>query len=121
MKRVGTLGDAWSTSPSGVEGAFQNAIAAQDPQAAQLIESQRFPGEDYITALARVANTLVLAESQRRLLQVQLQRAQQGLPPLDSGQYGMGVNLGLSPETLKMIGFGAVGLLAVFLLMRGRK
>ena len=79
------------------------------------------PGEDWLAAGIRLANTVVMADSQRRLLNVQIARAQQNLPPLDTSQYGVGVNVGLSPDTMKLLGFGALGLVALMLLgRRGR-
>lgn len=110
----------------GLAVAYENALAAQDPELADTVSgAQRF-GEDYISALARVVNTYVLADSQRKLLNVQLDRARQGLPPLDSSQYGLGANVsvGFSPDTLKLVGYGALGLLALFAVStfsRGRK
>lgn len=107
-------------SPYGAEGAYANAIAAQDPALNAAISTAKLPGEDYIAAALRVAQSYVMADSQRRLLNVQLERAQQGLPPLDSGQYGLGVSVGLSPDVQKMLLIGAAALAAVFLLKRGR-
>jgi len=104
----------------GYQLAYENAIAAGDPALAQTISQTQIPGESYINAALRVAQSVVLADSQRRLLNAQLSRAQQGLPPLDASQYGLGVNLGLSPDTLKLVGFGLLGLAAVFYLSRGR-
>lgn len=74
-------------------------------------------GESIIDALARAASTLALADSQRRLLNIQLERARRGQPPLDSSQYGLGVNVGLSPQTILLIG-GV--LIAALLLLRRR-
>jgi hypothetical protein len=117
------IGDAsvtWTpqsmTSPYGAEGAYANAIAAQDPALNATVNAARLPGEDYINAALRVAQSYVLADSQRKLLNVQMQRAQQGLPPLDSGQYGLGVSMGLSPDTQKLLLYG-VGALALVMLL----
>ena len=77
-------------------------------------------GESWTDTLARVLPTLVLADSQRRLLAVQMDRANRGLPPLDSSQYGLGVSMGLSPQTLALAGLGIVALLGVVYLTRRR-
>lgn len=106
-------------SPYGLDGALQNALAAQDPALNQTIVGARVPGEDYIATALRVAQSYILADSQRRLLNAQLTRAQQGLPPLDSSQYGLGVSLGLSADTQKWLMYGAGGLLVAYLLYRG--
>lgn len=118
------LGDFnWSASPVGIDGAYQNAIATADKSVDSAIQTERLPGEDYITAGLRVLNTYFMADSQRKLLNVQLERAKQGLPPLDSTQYGLGVSLGLSPETQRvlMIGAGILGAAALLFMARRRR
>jgi hypothetical protein len=112
------IGDAsvtWTpqsmTSPYGAEGAYANAIAAQDPALNATVNAARLRART--TSMPRCGShkAIVLADSQRKLLNVQMQRAQQGLPPLDSGQYGLGVSMGLSPDTQKLLLYG-VGALA---------
>lgn len=105
----------------GLQLAYENALAQQDPGLAQAVKQSALPGEDWISAAFRVAQSAVLAESQRRLLNVQIERAKQGMQPLDASQYGLGVNVGLSPQTLKMVGIGAAALVVVLLLARSRK
>ena len=100
--------------------AYQTAIMRQDPALSNAIEAMALPGEDWISAAFRVANSAVLAESQRRLLKVQIERAKAGMQPLDASQYGLGVNVGLSPQTIKMIGLGAAALVVVYLISRKR-
>ena len=102
--------------------AFQQSLMAADPSLAQTVANVQAPSENYFDAMLRAANSLILADSQRRLLAVQLDRAKQGLPPLDSGQYGLGVNVGISPETQRslMIGAGVVGL-ALLVLYAGKR
>ncbi len=107
-----------------LELAYQQSLMAADPTLAQAVSNVQAPSENYFDAMLRAVNTLILADSQRRLLAVQLDRAKAGLAPLDSGQYGLGVNVGLSPETQRslMIGAGVVGLalLALYATKRGR-
>ena len=67
-------------------------------------------GEPWYETLASVLPKLVLADNQRRLLNIQLERAQTGKPPLDSSNYGLGVNVGLSPDTSKIVMYGLVAL-----------
>lgn len=103
----------------GLQLAYENALQAQDPEVAQAVQSQKFPGEDFLTAAARVLQTYTMADSQRRLLQAQMQRAQQGLPPLNASQYGLGMTFGLSPDTMKLVGLG-IGALALLYLVKRR-
>ena len=105
------LGDTWGNDPT-----LQAIDAAAPGVVAQA--QQAFPGEDILTAIAKMAPQLLLANNQRQLLNIQLQRAQNGQTPLDASQFGLGVNVGLSPDTSKMLMIGGAALLAVFLLPR---
>lgn len=114
-----TMGDRWGaeTSPSGFDLLYRVELDKLVPGSSAQAERVRQPGEDYLTAFLRVANGLILSDAQRRLLNVQIQRAQQGLPPLDSSQYGLGVSVGASPDLTRLawvVGLGALGLLALF-------
>lgn len=60
-------------------------------------------------------------KAQKKVLDLQLQRAQAGLPPLDINmqQYGLtgpSVGVGIESNTLKFLGWGAAALAAVYLL-----
>lgn len=81
-------------------------------------EEIRVAGEDWISAISRAMGTVAMADYQRRLLNVQLDRARQGLPPLDASQYGVGVNVQAPQLNLLLIGGLA---LAAVLLLRGRR
>lgn len=66
--------------------------------------------------LASIVGTVVQAEAQRDLLKVNLQRAQQGLPPLNAQQYMPGVNVGVASDTQRMVYIlGGLALAAVVL------
>jgi hypothetical protein len=60
-------------------------------------------------------------KAQKKVLDMQLARAQAGLPPLDIDmrQYGLtgpSVGVGIESNTLKYLGWGAAALAAVYLL-----
>lgn len=74
----------------------------------------------YQTAI-RVMGGLIMTDYQRRLLNVQLERAQQGLPPLDAAQYGVGVNVGLSADTQKILIIGGLALAGLIVFMGSRR
>lgn len=78
------------------------------------------PTQDWITTISRAMSTVIMADAQRRVLNVQLERAKQGLPPMDSSQYGLGLSVGLSPTVERLVLFGGLALLAVFMFKRGR-
>lgn len=113
---------ATGSSPTGMSGAWANAIDAIAPGAAQDAAQSVTPGTpDYIAELFKFGQLYVTTDAQRRLLNIQLDRARNNLPPLDSSQYGLGVNVGLSPSTLKTAAFVALGIGALFLLMPKRR
>jgi hypothetical protein len=105
------------SGPMDIEMDFQAAVEQTAPGIMDKARIMAKEGESVIDSLARAASTIAMADSQRRLLNIQLERARQGKAPLDSSQYGLGVNVGLSPQTILLIG-GA--LLAVVLLARRR-
>jgi hypothetical protein len=91
-------------------------IGAIAPGLATIAEEIRVSGEDWISAISRAMGTVAMADYQRRLLNVQLDRARQGLPPLDSSQYGVGVNV-QAPQ-LNLLLIGGLALAAILLLRR---
>lgn len=74
---------------------------------------------EWVNALSMAARTYAITDAQRRLLNIQVDRAQQGLEPLDSSQYGVGVNVGVAADTrTMMIVLGGVAALALVLATR---
>lgn len=74
-------------------------------------------GENWIAAISRAMGQVAMADYQRRLLNVQLERARQGLPPLDASQYGVGVTVGAAPQ-LNLLLLGGLALVAILVLRR---
>ena len=70
------------------------------------IDQVQQPGESWMDTLQRSLPNLIAGVSQYQLLQVQLDRARAGLPPLDMSQYAAGVQVGVSPE-VKNLMYGA--------------
>jgi hypothetical protein len=119
------LGDRWAfeTSPRFNDAEYMASIYNIAPQVKPAVEANKVPGESYFDAFLRVANAVVLTDAQRRLLNIQIQRAAQGLPPLDSSQYGLGVSVGVSPEITRIawvVGLGLLGVLVLGQLSRRR-
>lgn len=53
----------------------------------------------------------------QQLNQINVARARQGLPPIDTSRYtGTAVNVGLTPQTQQLIMYGGLALLAVLLI-----
>ncbi|NBQ47013.1 MAG: hypothetical protein EBU33_00950 [Sphingobacteriia bacterium] len=69
--------------------------------------------DDWLTIAKQGLN---LVQTQQ-LNQINVARAKQGLPPIDTSRYtGMGVNLGLTPQTQQLVMYGGLALLAVLLI-----
>jgi hypothetical protein len=101
---------------------YTGAVGAIDPNVAAGVTAAQAPQESWTQALLRVgpdlAKTLVTADAQRKLLDVQMQRAAQGLPPLNSSNYGLGVSVGLDPNMQRYLLLGGAALLMLLLLKR---
>lgn len=91
------------------------------PGSVSLTQNAQATGEAWYESLARLLPTLAATYQQKQLLQIQVDRARQGLPPLNASQYGAGFNIGLSQDTQNMILIGGLALLGVFLLTRKRR
>lgn len=81
--------------------------------------------KDIVFGVSQAYLTAQQLNAQKKVLDMQLARAKQGLPPLeiDMQQYGLtgpAVQVGMSPETRNLLIYGAVGLAAVYLLGRRR-
>jgi|SRR4051812_30026375 hypothetical protein len=100
---------------------FSLSLDSIAPGTSAAVADSQAPGESWIDALGRILPGLVMADSQRRLLNVQMDRARQGLPPLDASQVGLGVSVGLSDSTRNLLivgGLAAAGLVAYSLSRR---
>jgi len=76
---------------------------------------------DFATSLTDVAKAYASYSSTQKLLDLNIQRAAQGLPPLDSSQVGMGINVGVSPAVQQMLIWGGGAALAIWLFTTIRK
>jgi len=108
------LGDRWGaeTSPDGFELAYADAANQIAPGIVDFAQSIATAGETIISAINRARTQVAMTNQQRDLLDLQLQRAQQGLPPLNVNAVNQG-GLTLTP-TMMIVG----GLLLVYLLTR---
>lgn len=105
---------------------------AEDPATASSTTPMSSGVMSSISNLVNVAAQAYLTKSQmdaqKSLLDVQLQRAAQGLPPLNinPSQYGLTpqIGVGLSPQTQSLVMWGGIALLAALVLPKllgGRK
>lgn len=101
--------------------AVANQTQAAAPSTAQKIK-------DVVLALSQGYLTVQQMRAQEKVLDMQLQRAKTGQPPLnlDMAQYGLTgpqVSVGLSPDVKKLLIYGGIGFAAlIFLpkLLKGR-
>jgi len=63
---------------------------------------------------------LITMYNQQRILDANIERGRQGLPPLNTAQIAPTYNVGLSPDTKNMLILGGIALVAVLLLTKGR-
>lgn len=85
-----------------------------------IVTSQQQPGETWYDTLARSIPLIAATVQQQQLLSVQVDRARQGLPPLNVSQYAAGAQVGISEDTKTFLMWGGVLAAAVFLFGRSR-
>lgn len=99
------------------DAAYAASLETVAPNITTLVAEQRTTGESWIDALERILPAVVSTWQQKEILQVQVERAKQGLPPLNASQLAAGVNVGLSPEVQRMVWIGGAALLAAVVYM----
>ncbi len=83
-----------------------SGIAANLPQ---VIAQNQAQGESWVDTGQKILTGLLMSEQQRNLMRLNIERARQGLPPLDIAQYtGVGVNVGLSQGTQQLVTYALV-------------
>jgi hypothetical protein len=97
--------------------AYQVALESGAPGITQKIKDAQNPGESWADAAIRIATGLSLGIQQFQFMQINVDRARKGQPPIDAAQYsGAYVNVGLNPETQKLVTYAGIGLLALVVL-----
>jgi hypothetical protein len=94
------------------------------PGISTIVADQQQAGESWVDTLARAIPLIAATVQQQQLLSVQVDRARQGLPPLNVTQYAAGAQVGLSPDTKTFLMWGGIGLGAVLLMtgaFKGRR
>jgi len=97
--------------------AYQVALESGAPGITQKIKDAQNPGESWADAAIRIATSLSLGIQQFQFMQINVDRARKGQPPIDAAQYsGAYVNVGLNPETQRLVTYAGIGLLALVVL-----
>lgn len=77
--------------------------------------------QQFVSTIVTAGASILPLVQQQKVLKMQLDRANKGLPPLDVGNYidpNAGVNVGITPATQKLLLMLGGGLLGTFLLVR---
>ena len=102
-------------------GGYAGVLDQVAPGIVQKITQTQVQGESWIDTLQKLVPALTMTVQQVQLMQLNIERAKGGLPPIDIASYsGVGVNVGLSPATRNLLIYGGIALVAVFFLTRGR-
>lgn len=105
------------TVPAGMTREQWSAIETSLPNAPAIIAQNQTPGETWWQTGQKVLTGLIMTEQQRELMRLNIERARQGLPPIDIAQYtGVGVNVGLAQGTQQLVTYALIGLGAILLL-----
>jgi len=89
------------------------ALETLAPTITQKIASQQQRDEPWWETWSRIASSVVMANQQRQLMQINVDRAKRGEPPLDIAQYsGVGVQVGVSQNTQQFLTYAGAALLA---------
>lgn len=87
------------------------------PGIGEIVVSQQQPGESWIDTLAKAIPMLAATVQQQQLLNIQVDRARQGLPPLNVSQYSGGTT---SPDTKMLLYVGGAALAFYLLTKKSR-
>jgi len=102
-------------------GGYAGVLDQVAPGIVQKINQTQTPGESWIDTLTKLVPALTMTVQQVQLMQLNIERAKNGLPPIDIASYsGIGVNVGISPATRNLLIYGGIALVAVLFLTRGR-
>jgi hypothetical protein len=71
---------------------------------------------DTVNDYAKLATSALTTLQTFQLNQINVNRAKQGLPPINTAAYGTGINVGLTPQTQQLVMYGGIALLAILLI-----
>ena len=89
------------------------ALETIAPTITQKIATQQQADEPWWETWSRIASSVVMANQQRQLMQINVDRAKRGEPPLDLAAYtGVGVQVGVSQGTQQFLTYAGATVLA---------
>jgi len=96
---------------------YKMALEGAAPGVTTAIAQAQNPNENWTETLTRILPQLTMGVQQLQLMQINVDRAKKGLPPIDAQAYsGAYVNVGLDPNTQRLATYAGLGILALFLL-----
>lgn len=104
-----SLGDRWGSDPTLSDPAqmyssdYDLAISANEiaPGIVDYARQIQIFGESLIDSISRARTQLALSDAQSELLRIQIDRARQGLPPIQTTAYTSGASI--DPKTLSIL------------------
>jgi hypothetical protein len=101
---------------------YQTVFNQAGPGVVDAIKQAQNPGEKWTDTFVKIATNLGLGVQQYQLMNLNVQRARQGLPPIDVASYsGAGVNVGLSAGTQQLVTYAGLALIGLVLLNMATK
>ena len=100
-----------------IPAAYKMALEDAAPGVTTAIAQAQTPNENWTETLTRILPNLTMGVQQLQLMQINVDRAKKGLPPVDAQAYsGAYVNVGLDPNTQRLVTYAGLGILALFVL-----
>lgn len=96
---------------------YKVALDDAAPGVTTAIAQAQKPNESWTDTLVRILPNLTMGVQQIQLMQINTDRARKGLPPLDARAYsGAYVNVGLDPNTQRLVTYAGLAILGLFVL-----
>lgn len=110
---------AW-VQDMGMTATLKNIEAASPGAVSDAVQSSGFNWDSFMDNLSQIVGVVVQGKVQHDLLQVNLDRARLGQPPINTAAYTPGVNVGVSGDTKQLVYIvgGVAALIAVFAIMQ---
>jgi len=105
-----------------IPAAYKVALEGAAPGITTAVADAQKPGEAWPDTLVRILPNLAMGVQQLQLMWLNVGRARRGEPPIDAQAYsGAYVNVGLDPNTQRLVTYAGLGILALFLLNMATK
>ena len=102
--------------------AQEAALDSIAPGIVKFIKQSQNPGEKWTDTFTKIATSLGLGVQQYQLMNLNVELARQGKPPIDVAAYsGAGVNVGLSAGTQQLVTYAGLALIGLVLLNMATK